>query len=378
MHENLYCNILIMIFRKIFDKIKAAVLFANYRTWLAMLFYELIYLKSFFKNKKNYENSLIICCAGIGDTILAQHLIKSLAKKSNSGKVDLLIKRNSHEVVRSCDFVKQIYIFEDDELCGFVFKNEYTLIVSVRTPIVILKSLYLNGRAPILLNPLYERARIFSRICSKVNNSFRKKYYSRLHMADILANMIGVKPSGIKIALKFSDDNSSKLPFLHLPSRYVLVNVGGRDEIRHLKVSFILDILKSFNVPLVLVGDNENYMTDACNSVPTIINLVGKTKISDLYFLIKNAQLVIAPDSMIMHLTAATNTNLIALMGNAMVETYGPYNCTSQVKVLTRLPPCSPCSRTTCSKYGGYSCVQDIAGNEVVDAVRVLMPELLK
>lgn len=229
-----------------------------------------------------------------------------------------------------------------------------------------------------LMNPLYERLRLGSRVLSKLSDKYRKYFYSRLHMADILLAMIKARPCHDGIALNFSLENTKILNSIQLPSKYVVINIGGRDKIRHLKVELIIDVAKRLTIPLILLGDYTGCNLDFSKVSANIFNLIGKTNLSDLYFLIENAELVIAPDSMIMHMAAATDTSLIAIMGNALAETYGPYNCKSRVKILTRAPHCSPCSRIVCTKFSGNSCVQDISSDEIIESVRDLAPELLQ
>ena len=72
-----------------------------------------------------------------------------------------------------------------------------------------------------------------------------------------------------------------------------------------------------------------------------------------------------------MHMAAAAGTPLVAVMGNALPETYGPLS-RGRAVVLSRRPPCSPCNRRVCGKYGGLSCVQDIAAGEILEALQKL------
>ena len=75
---------------------------------------------------------------------------------------------------------------------------------------------------------------------------------------------------------------------------------------------------------------------------------------------------------MVMHLAALCNLPLVAIMGNALPETFGPRPQTDNQIILSRNPDCSPCSRKTCHKINGNSCVQDISSEEILQSLRLL------
>ena len=58
---------------------------------------------------------------------------------------------------------------------------------------------------------------------------------------------------------------------------------------------------------------------------PRFINLIGKTKLSDLPVLIQNAACVVANDSGPVHLTAALGKSLVGIYGPTDSQRYGPY-----------------------------------------------------
>jgi ADP-heptose:LPS heptosyltransferase len=74
-----------------------------------------------------------------------------------------------------------------------------------------------------------------------------------------------------------------------------------------------------------------------------------------------------------MHIAAIAKTKLVALMGNTRPEIFGPYRPENNVTILDRNPSCSPCSRVTCPKFSGHSCVQDIGADEIIAAVKALI-----
>jgi len=67
------------------------------------------------------------------------------------------------------------------------------------------------------------------------------------------------------------------------------------------------------------------------------------------------------------------NKPIIALMGNAMRETWGPIPKSDNQMIISREAKCSPCSNLTCNKYEGHSCVQNIKSPEIKNNISKLL-----
>jgi ADP-heptose:LPS heptosyltransferase len=146
------------------------------------------------------------------------------------------------------------------------------------------------------------------------------------------------------------------------------LQTGGNDFIRKLTIEFINGFIEESSIPVILVGDlsEKIRLTDKISSNENVSNLLGETSLDELVELVCNALLVVAPDSFLIHLSGLLKVPCIALMGNALEETFGPDLNVANTCVISRKPYCSPCSKESCDKYNGLSCVQNIQVEEVI------------
>jgi ADP-heptose:LPS heptosyltransferase len=99
------------------------------------------------------------------------------------------------------------------------------------------------------------------------------------------------------------------------------------------------------------------------------IDLIGKTTLSELVFLIKKAQLVLTNNTSTMHIADAMNTpNVVLFAGTELESQWRPRYSPS--KLLRRATVCSPCYQFTCPY--GLECL-DISPEEVVSSALELL-----
>lgn len=100
-----------------------------------------------------------------------------------------------------------------------------------------------------------------------------------------------------------------------------------------------------------------------------IVDLTGQTTLGQAAALVEQAALVIGVDTGMTHLGTAFNRPTIALFGATCPYLETP---SSRTIVVYNRQTCSPCKRKpTCA--GRYDCMQAIAGDDVLQAVRRLM-----
>jgi ADP-heptose:LPS heptosyltransferase len=79
---------------------------------------------------------------------------------------------------------------------------------------------------------------------------------------------------------------------------------------------------KYADCPIVLLGDGEFSMADG---EPNLHNLIGRTSIGDVIFLLGHGAVAVTNDSAPMHLAAAIGTPLVALFGPTDPGKFGPH-----------------------------------------------------
>ena len=95
-------------------------------------------------------------------------------------------------------------------------------------------------------------------------------------------------------------------------------------------------------------------------------DLSGRTTLTMLAALYRQAALLVTTDTGPMHLAAAVDTKVVALFGPTAPWRTGPYG--NGHRVVRTAPPCSPCFKRQCDVYR-CRCMRDITVDTVYEAV---------
>ena len=128
---------------------------------------------------------------------------------------------------------------------------------------------------------------------------------------------------------------------------------------------------------VVLIGtQNDIAIADFVkNNNDRIIDLTGKTRIKDLFYLIAWAKLLISNDSAPVHIASAFNTPTIEIYGPTVPE-FGFYPLSSKSKIIQiENLPCRPCGKhgSVSCKQKHFKCMKDIKPQVVIDAALQLL-----
>ena len=133
------------------------------------------------------------------------------------------------------------------------------------------------------------------------------------------------------------------------------------------KVAGLCDRLADeLNCQVVLAGSyaEESYLADIISGAKAdVINLAGKTKLSELACLISISDLMVSMDSGPMHIACAVKTPVVAIMGPTAPWRTGPFG--EDFRVVRKELPCSPCFKKAKCPLEHHKCMQDISVEEV-------------
>jgi lipopolysaccharide heptosyltransferase II len=208
-------------------------------------------------------------------------------------------------------------------------------------------------------------------------------------------------------AIGVNADLASPLPAPRIPhfsqthadgasqSKVIVVNINTSDLGQLLRqwpdshwVSLCCELLKDSQVQLVFPGVQseaannqrviEQIIVAEGESVRSrIVNLAGKSSLTELMVLLKDAHLAISVDSGVMHLAAWAGTPVIGLFGPETPQLYAPRSKRS--KVIWAALPCSPCCTVATEKHTrcrDNQCMKKIAPDQVLMASRALIQEI--
>jgi heptosyltransferase II len=104
----------------------------------------------------------------------------------------------------------------------------------------------------------------------------------------------------------------------------------------------------------------------------SVINLVGKTTLSELMYVLKNVFLCLCNDSGTMHLASALNVNGIAIFGSTDPYSTGPF--AEKWIVMLKKQVCAPCFSRECkNSMRDYKCLKSVTPEDVYKAIDVLL-----
>jgi len=121
--------------------------------------------------------------------------------------------------------------------------------------------------------------------------------------------------------------------------------------------------LSKLGIRTLILGTEPAYnIVKECSE---ILDLSGKTNLGEVTAVLARCKLLIAVDSGILHLCAATGTSVIGLYGPSNPNITGPQG--DGHIVLTSGAECSPCVRTECSL--ARKCMTELSAADVISAV---------
>lgn len=97
-----------------------------------------------------------------------------------------------------------------------------------------------------------------------------------------------------------------------------------------------------------------------------IINLCGKTTLSQAIAMIEKCDCFVTNDSGLMHVAAALKTPLAAIFGSTDHIATGPFS--NNAVIIRKDIACSPCMKTHCST--GFECMMQISAEEVFNVIK--------
>lgn len=123
--------------------------------------------------------------------------------------------------------------------------------------------------------------------------------------------------------------------------------------------------LVSKGLKVVVLGtESANAITKDCSGV---IDLCGKTNLGEVVAILSRCRVLVAVDSGILHLCAATGTKVVGLYGPSNYKVTGPQG--EGHAIITAGVQCSPCMQRKCSRGHGRICMLQIKPEDVVEAV---------
>ena len=310
-----------------------------------------------FDHSLQKEMSKIVVCKykGMGSIIQATPLLKTLRKRYPNAKIVFVSSIENKSILEKISIIDEIQLVNDKGIFKLI-SSSFRLVVKLmrfRADLYIDLEIYSNYSSIITTVSLArDRFGYYLR-----SNRYRLGMYTHMMYFNTkapiaeaylqFARLLGITEvdhSLYEIQKTTTVENS-------IPQNYLVINPNASDlryERRWPAASFIELINRIQNnnpeLTIYLIGSKgeSEYVKDIHKhfTPPFVVDLSGKTSISELIELLRNANLVITNDTGPMHMASSLGTNVLALFGPCSPDQYG---LGPNVKALYKNLYCSPC-----------------------------------
>ncbi len=165
---------------------------------------------------------------------------------------------------------------------------------------------------------------------------------------------------------------------LHLPDKFICINVGAAFYTKAIPKEHLERIIKSIKLPSVLIGGpNELSIGEfLVRANSKTINLVGQLKIEGSAEIISRSLGVVTGDTGMMHIAAALNKKVWAVFGSTHpLLGFTPYYNSGNKSTIFRNTniSCSPCTkqgRKKCPKTH-FKCMFELDINQIIESINL-------
>ncbi len=333
------------------------------------------------------KNILIIRLSAIGDVVFSSPLIKALRRRYPAAKISWMVEPAAAPLLKNNPDIDELIIWPKDEwkqlwkqrkyltllrALGLLRKRlkekQFDLAIDLQG---LLKSgiwaLWSDAPVRIGLGSKEASARFMTQVISRQGDDPRigSEYY---HLAqemkldlDDFAMDIALSDEDEAYAAEFREKGEYAVicPFTTRPQKHWLASRWSE---------LAQQIMAQRGVPVIMLGGPGDVAAAADIQAENdkIVNLVGKSSLTQTAAIIKQSALLIGVDTGLTHMGIAFNVPTLALFGSTC-----PYTDTTHenARVLYHKMECSPCRRNP-SCEGDFSCMKKITVDEIMRNIR--------
>ncbi len=321
---------------------------------------------------------LIIRFSSIGDIVLTSPIIRCLKKQLPNAQIHYLTKENYKNILSSNPYITKIHTLKHSiaDTAKELKSENFDFVVDLHHN---LRSLLVKTKLNIpsqTFNKLNVRKWIYVK-------TKRKSIMPSIHIVDRYfeaVSKLGV--TNDMAGLDFFDGQISNidLPF----DNYVAIVCGATHTTKQIPPKYIEYLCQNIKQNIILLGDSNDakrLQTIAISNLPNVVNMCGKSSLSQSALYVKHSSLVITSDTGLMHIAAAYNKNIITIWGNTTPQLgmypYMPTGKGRYINIEAKDVKCRPCSKIgykECPKKH-FLCMNKIVWDDVVQAVEKIIAQ---
>lgn len=310
---------------------------------------------------------------GLGDVILATPILRGLKKLYPNSHIALMTFHNAKELMTGLPFIDEVIPYDKKQdssltIIRKIWRYDMAIFLDLQYRPALLAWL---ARIPVRVGLKHKRESLLTH--AVLEDPRFDETYEPVNFAHLLEKGLGITldtdltqltVAAVTKSVKQSAEKLLKIvgvsnePFIAIapftaykPKDWPFVNY----------VELVNQLQQHFSYPIVLLGGP----ADTARVMPCkAINLVGKTSLLEMVYLIQQAKLLIGSCSGHMHVASAVKTPMVILYGPGSSERWAPKRGATVVSLNL---PCSPCdSQGVCADN---RCMQDLPVSQVYEAI---------
>ena len=318
-------------------------------------------------DKSKVKRILFITLSNIGDIVLTTPVISVLSGHFSDARLDVMVGPNGEELFKRHPAVFKVIVYnkrvslgEKQRLIRKLRKVRYDLIVDMR-----------NSLFPFLLGARYRTSPI-----QNIPRTVRHKKKQHLWKLKTIGLDVDDAPFYLHIAKEDLNFVEKIMGGLDKTKPIVAVSPGAKSEIKRWTKKGYTELISrlagELSAHVIIVGDKVDkvLVKDIISAIKIdIVDLSGKTTLSQLAALLKKSHLVITNDSAPMHIGVAVGTKVLAIFGPTDPRLYGPTGAND--RIMRKRLHCSPCEKAQCDFE--HECMKYITSDEVFKTAKEML-----
>jgi ADP-heptose:LPS heptosyltransferase len=319
---------------------------------------------------------LIIRFSSIGDIVLTSPVIRCLKNQFPEAEVHFLTKKRNFDLIQANPYIDRIHLFEDSlpDVLSKLKEEKFDFIIDLHNNLRSLRIKIALKTQSHTFNKLNIRKWLYTR--------FKLNYMPEGHIVDRnLETLKSFKIVDDGIGLDYFIPPEDEFPLVDLPETfkngYIALVLAGTYATKQMPAEKYQRLISETQLPFILLGGkSERALADRILEWETgnVLDFTGKLSINQSASLVKNARLVVANDTGLMHIAAAFHKKILSVWGNTSPELgMFPYLPGEGSEILeVKGLSCRPCSKLgyhECPKKH-FRCMNDLPESRMIEWVK--------
>ncbi len=322
---------------------------------------------------------LIIRLSSLGDVIHTLPILNELREKYPSAQIDWLTSNKGHEILSLIKGIDNLYLVSSATIKRLQ-KERYDFVIDVQG---LFKTAFIGkliqGRTFVGFKNTREFAHLFYDKKVDVGNLFN----TREHITDLNLKLVSSITQRPLSKVNFSIPKLTNLnKTISLPDNALIFPATtwkSKHWLNDYWFEVINNIHKKYNVSILAPAQDQTKLNPLVKKLESnqikFNNLIGKTDLKDLIYLIQNSKLVVGLDSAGLHLASAIKNDygmpeVLGIYGPTSSFRNGPYNMIENGLYLKDLE-CIPCRKKICPLEHN-NCMKELLPEYVISKINTL------